>query len=87
MVSCFFPNNVSRLGDRHGANILLDSTTGGIVHIDFQCLFWEGEILPTAERVPYRLTLNVVDGMGLTGYEGAFRKCAEITLGILRTNS
>ena len=27
------------LGDRHGENILLDSTTGGIMHVDFNCLF------------------------------------------------
>lgn len=27
------------LGDRHGENILLDSTCGDIVHVDFNCLF------------------------------------------------
>lgn len=27
------------LGDRHGENILLDSTNGGVVHVDFNCLF------------------------------------------------
>ena len=27
------------LGDRHGENILLDSTNGDIVHVDFNCLF------------------------------------------------
>lgn len=27
------------LGDRHGENILYDSTTGDCVHVDFNCLF------------------------------------------------
>lgn len=27
------------LGDRHGENILLDSTNGGVIHVDFNCLF------------------------------------------------
>ena len=27
------------LGDRHGENILLESTTGHCVHVDFNCLF------------------------------------------------
>ena len=27
------------LGDRHGENILLDSTNGDCVHVDFNCLF------------------------------------------------
>ena len=27
------------LGDRHGENVLYDSTTGDSVHVDFDCLF------------------------------------------------
>jgi len=27
------------LGDRHGENILLDSISGDVVHVDFNCLF------------------------------------------------
>ena len=30
------------LGDRHGENILFDSTTGDAVHVDFNCLFKKG---------------------------------------------
>lgn len=29
----------SRLGDRHGENILFEEGTGGILHVDFNCLF------------------------------------------------
>ena len=27
------------LGDRHGENILFEEGTGGILHVDFNCLF------------------------------------------------
>lgn len=27
------------LGDRHGENILFDSTNGDCIHVDFSCLF------------------------------------------------
>lgn len=27
------------LGDRHGENLLLDSVSGDVVHVDFSCLF------------------------------------------------
>lgn len=33
------------LGDRHGENILLDSTCGDTVHVDFNCLFNKGKVL------------------------------------------
>jgi len=40
--------------------------------------------LPTPELVPFRLTRDIVDGMGITGVEGVFRKCCEETLKVLR---
>ena len=56
-----------RLGDRHGENILYDSTNGECVHVDFNCLFWKGTTFEKPERVPFRLTPNMVDALGLTG--------------------
>ncbi len=32
------------------------------------------------EMVPFRLTQNMVDCFGISGVEGSYRKCAEITL-------
>ena len=58
----------SSLGDRHGENILLDAKTGAAVHVDFNCLFWKGLTFEKPERVPFRLTPNMIDAMGLTGY-------------------
>ncbi|KAK1414808.1 hypothetical protein QVD17_30567 [Tagetes erecta] len=72
------------LGDRHGENILFDSTTGDCVHVDFSCLFDRGLQLEKPELVPFRLTQNMIDGLGITGYEGTFVKVCEITLSVLR---
>ncbi|AQK67235.1 Serine/threonine-protein kinase ATR [Zea mays] len=74
------------LGDRHGENILFDSTTGDCVHVDFSCLFDRGLLLDKPEVVPFRLTQNMIDGLGITGYEGVFLKVCEITLSVLRTH-
>uniref|UniRef100_A0A0W0G3C2 non-specific serine/threonine protein kinase n=1 Tax=Moniliophthora roreri TaxID=221103 RepID=A0A0W0G3C2_MONRR len=74
------------LGDRHCENILMDENTGDTIHVDFNCLFEQGKQLQTPERVPFRLTQNLVDGLGVTGYEGIFRTACEITLQLLRDN-
>ena len=36
--------------------------------------------------VPFRLTSHMVDGFGVTGYEGIFRRVMEVTLNVLREN-
>ncbi|CAH2061656.1 unnamed protein product [Thlaspi arvense] len=82
------------LGDRHGENILFDSTSGDCVHVDFSCLFDKGLQLEKPELVPFRLTqerkwkidCNMIDGLGITGYEGIFMRVCEITLTVLRTH-
>lgn len=55
------------LGDRHSHNILLDRKTAEVVHIDLGVAFEQGRFLNTPELVPFRLTSNIVDGMGATG--------------------
>ncbi|KAJ7228144.1 hypothetical protein GGX14DRAFT_547392 [Mycena pura] len=74
------------LGDRHCENILLDVNTGDVVHVDFNCLFEKGKTLETPERVPFRLTQNMIDGLGVTGVEGVFRIACEVTMQLLRDN-
>ena len=76
--------HVLGLGDRHGENILFQEENGGTFHVDFNCLFDKGLTFDIPERVPFRLTHNVVDAFGAYGYEGPFRKSCELTLGILR---
>ena len=54
------------LGDRHGENILFDSTSGDCVHVDFNCLFNKGEAFDYPEVVPFRLTHNLIEAMVLS---------------------
>ena len=67
----------------------------GIVHQSktvplFLCIpgvaFEQGKFLPTPETVPFRLTRDMVDGMGLTGVEGVCRRCCEKTMEVMRTS-
>lgn len=75
------------LGDRHCNNILLDQQSGEPIHIDLGVAFDQGKRLPIPETVPFRLTRDIVDGFGVTGVNGVFRKSCEHTFRVLRTNT
>lgn len=47
---------------------------------------FQGKTLETPERVPFRLTQNLIDGLGVTGVEGVFRIACEVTMQLLRDN-
>ena len=55
------------LGDRHSANLLIDQSNAEVVHIDLGIAFEQGRFLNTPELVPFRLTRDIVDGMGVIG--------------------
>jgi hypothetical protein len=74
------------LGDRHCENILIDTLTGDVLHVDFDLLFDKGWGLAVPELMPFRLTPQVVDGFGALGLEGTFRAAAEHTMRALRDN-
>ena len=76
--------HVLGLGDRHGHNIMLDEVTGEVVHIDLGVAFEAGRVLPIPELVPFRLTRDIIDGMGVNKTEGVFRRCCEFTMDALR---
>ena len=63
-----------------GENLLVHGETGEVMHVDFSCLFDRGLTLNEPERVPFRLTQNLIDCFGVSGHEGAFRRCCEATL-------
>ncbi len=54
--------------------------------MDFDCLFDKGLTLARPEIVPFRLTPNMVDAMGVTGVEGTYRCTLQVALHILRDN-
>jgi serine/threonine-protein kinase ATR len=49
--------------------------------------FSQGESFAWPERVPFRLTHNMVTAMGPLGMEGMFRRSCEMTLRVLRAQS
>lgn len=68
------------IGDRHTSNILMHKKQAQMIQIDFGVILEQGKCLPTPETVPFRLTQNVIDGMGITGVDGVFRRSCEETL-------
>jgi ataxia telangiectasia mutated family protein len=57
------------------------------MHGDQVFNFVQGKLLRVPERVPFRMTRDMVDGMGRCGTQGVFQRCAEETLRVLRDRS
>ncbi|XP_047026629.1 serine/threonine-protein kinase SMG1 [Helicoverpa zea] len=72
------------LGDRHLDNVLVDLTSGEVVHIDYNVCFEKGKTLRVPEKVPFRMTPNLVTALGVTGVEGIFRLACEHVLRTMR---
>uniref|UniRef100_A0A671RI04 Serine/threonine-protein kinase SMG1 n=1 Tax=Sinocyclocheilus anshuiensis TaxID=1608454 RepID=A0A671RI04_9TELE len=72
------------LGDRHLDNVLIDMTTGEVVHIDYNVCFEKGKSLRVPEKVPFRMTHNIETALGVTGVEGIFRLSCEQVIQIMR---
>lgn len=50
------------------------------MHVDFSCLFDKGTTLEIPEVVPFRLTPNMRDALGLAGVEGVYRRSCEAAM-------
>ncbi|KEG11442.1 phosphatidylinositol 3-kinase tor [Trypanosoma grayi] len=76
------------LGDRHPNNIMIQRTSGLLVHIDFGDCF---EVAMTRdkfpEKVPFRLTRMLRNALDVSGVQGAFRITAETAMSVLRNGS
>ena len=75
------------LGDRHPQNLLLDSVSGKVLHVDFGDCFEVAihrEKFP--ETIPFRLTRMLRKAMEVSGIEGNFRMTCESVLRVLRQN-
>lgn len=75
---------VMGLGDRHASNILLHNGTGEIIHVDLGVAFDQGKFFQYPELVPFRLTRNMVDGLGVRGTSGYFLAACGRVMSILR---
>ncbi|KAJ2615185.1 Serine/threonine-protein kinase tel1, partial [Coemansia sp. RSA 1365] len=75
------------IGDRHLQNILVDHKSAELVHIDLGIAFDLGRLLPIPELVPFRLTRELVDGMGLLGLDATFRHACHAALHAMRDNA
>ncbi|OMJ20268.1 Target of rapamycin [Smittium culicis] len=75
------------LGDRHPSNLMIHSSSGKVVHIDFGDCF---EVAITREKfpetVPFRLTRMLVNAMELNGIQGSFKITTQHTMRVLRSN-
>jgi phosphatidylinositol kinase/protein kinase (PI-3 family) len=58
------------LGDRHCENIQICQKTAEVVHIDLNMIFLKGRLLKVPEIVPFRLTRNIIDGLGPAECDG-----------------
>lgn len=60
------------LGDRHLDNILIELSSGEVVHIDYNVCFEKGKTLRVPEKVPFRMTPNIEEALGVTGIEVSY---------------
>ena len=75
------------LGDRHPSNIMLDKTSGKIIHIDFgDCFEVSMKRDKFPEKVPFRLTRMLIKALGIGGIEGSFRIICENVMRVIREN-
>lgn len=49
--------------------IAVDLMTGEILHIDYNVCFEKGKTLRVPEKVPFRMTSNLQEALGVTGIE------------------
>jgi len=76
------------LGDRHPSNLMIDQVSGQVIHIDYGDCFevaMDREKFP--EKVPFRLTRMLVNGMEASGIEGNFRTTCVEVLHVIRTHA
>ena len=62
------------LGDRHLGNIMVNTRTGEIMHIDFGYVALKGLSLPVPEIVDFRFTINIRKHLGFFEENGLINK-------------
>lgn len=54
--------------------VSVDLMTGEILHIDYNVCFEKGKTLRVPEKVPFRMTPNLQEALGVTGIEVSYFK-------------
>lgn len=75
------------LGDRHCQNIMIDHQSGELIQIDLNMILELGKSLRIPERVPFRLTRDIVDAMGPFGLQAPFMANSVRAMSVLRVRS
>lgn len=75
------------LGDRHPGNIMIQKTTGDVIHIDFGESFESASLRERfPEKVPFRLTRLLVNNLCGCDAHGFFRMMAQSAMATLRNS-
>lgn len=73
------------LGDRHPSNLMMDRSSGKMMHIDFGDCFEVAMVREKyPEKVPFRLTRMLVNALEPCGVDGYFRHTCEAVMRELR---
>eukprot|EP01155_Anaeramoeba_flamelloides_P010974 Anaeramoba_flamelloidesa326854_59.p1 GENE.a326854_59~~a326854_59.p1 ORF type:complete len:975 (+),score=216.26 a326854_59:235-3159(+) len=75
------------LGDRHPSNLMMNRSSGKIIHIDLGDCFevaMQREKFP--EKIPFRLTRMLVNAMEISKTEGNFRHTCLNSMKVIRDN-
>ncbi|XP_048736860.2 serine/threonine-protein kinase mTOR-like [Ostrea edulis] len=73
------------LGDRHPSNLMLDRTSGKVIHIDFGDCFEVAMVREKfPEKIPFRLTRMLINAMEVTGIDGNYKMTCESVMDVLR---
>ncbi|XP_062572359.1 serine/threonine-protein kinase mTOR-like [Saccostrea cucullata] len=73
------------LGDRHPSNLMLDRTSGKVIHIDFGDCFEVAMVREKfPEKIPFRLTRMLINAMEVTGIDGNYKMTCESVMEVLR---
>jgi len=76
------------LGDRHLDNLLLDTTTGQLVPIDFGLAFGMGaSVLPVPEMLPFRLTPQLTEMLAPLDAKGLLAAHATVAMRAFRAEA
>ncbi|KAI5538696.1 protein serine/threonine kinase protein [Trichomonas vaginalis G3] len=76
------------LGDRHALNIMIDRSSGEVIHIDFgDCFEVDMRRVVFPELIPFRLTRMIIRAFGIGGVDSDFRAVCERVVNVARENS